>query len=58
MKRLTITEASKMLNVSEQCTRMMIRAGQIPGASYHGETRKTYYITDEQILSLMKGGKA
>jgi len=58
MKRITITEASKMLNVSEQCTRMMIQSGQIPGASYHGDTRKTYYITDEQITNLMKGGKA
>ena len=58
MKRITITQASKMLNVSEQCTRMMIQAGQIPGASYHGETRKTYYITDEQIENLMKGSRA
>ena len=58
MKRITITEASKMLNVSEQCTRMMIQAGQIPGASYHGEGRKTYYITDEQVENLMKGVRA
>ena len=50
MKRITITEASLENLVS--------KSGQIPGASYHGETRKTYYITDEQILSLMKGGKA
>jgi excisionase family DNA binding protein len=57
MKRITITEASKMLNVSEQCTRMMIQAGQIPGASYHGETRKTYYITDEQVKNVMKGAR-
>lgn len=59
MKRLTIKEASKMLGIAEQGTRMLIQLGRIPGATYiEGEEgRKTYYITDEQVLNMMKGAR-
>lgn len=57
MKRLTIKEASKMLGIAEQGTRMMIQLGRIPGATFieGKEGRKTYYITDAQVQNLMKG---
>lgn len=46
-----------MMSISEQAVRMMIQLGRIPGASYGGsKTRRSYFITDEQVTNLMKGG--
>lgn len=56
MKKITIKEASRMLGIGEQGCRMMIRIGRIPGASCGGtKSRRSYYITDEQVTNLMKG---
>jgi len=57
MKRITIKQAAEMMNVGEQQLRIMIQRGRIPGASYGGsKTRRSYFITDEQVRNLMKGG--
>jgi len=57
MRRLTIKQASQMLQQSEQATRMMIQLNKIPGALCYGpKHRRTYYITDVQVSNLMKGG--
>ena len=57
MKRITTKEAASMLNVGEQACRMMVQLGKIPGAICYGpKHRRTYIITDEQIIKLMKGG--
>lgn len=57
MKRITTKEAARMMSISEQAVRMMIQLGRIPGASYGGsKTRRSYFITDEQVTNLMKGG--
>ena len=57
MKRITIKEAAKMMDTSEQAVRVMIFAGRIPGASCGGtKARRSYFITDEQVLRVMKGG--
>ena len=58
MRRITIKEASSMMQVPEQYLRVSINAGKIPGAFYlegKGGKRGTYYVTDEQIKNLMKG---
>ena len=56
MKRITTKEAARMMQISEQGVRMMIRIGRIPGASCGGtKSRRSYYITDEQVANLMKG---
>lgn len=50
-----------MMQVPEQFLRVSIFAGKIPGAyKVEGKNGKRgqYYITDEQITNLMKGGKA
>lgn len=58
MKRITTKQASVMLGISEQACRVMIQNGRIPGASYGGsKARRSYYITDEQVTNLMKGGR-
>jgi hypothetical protein len=60
MKRLTIKEASQMMQVPEQFLRVSIFAGKIPGAyMVEGKNGKRgqYYITDEQVKNLMKGVK-
>lgn len=47
------------MQISEQAVRMMIQIGRIPGASCGGtKARRSYFITDEQVANLMKGGKA
>ena len=57
MKRITTKEDASMLNVGEQGIRMMVQLGKIPGAICYGpKHRRTYIITDEQIIKLMKGG--
>lgn len=59
MKRITTKEAARMLQMSVQGVRMMIQIGRIPGASCGGtKARRSYFITDEQVANLMKGGKA
>lgn len=50
MKRITITEASKMLNVSEQCTRMMIQSGQIENKEKKDVMQQRLYKLRERIL--------
>lgn len=59
MKRITPKEAARMMNCGEQQIRMMVQIGKIPGAFCTGEKpRRTYYIYDEQVKKLMKGGTA
>lgn len=56
MKRITIKEAARMMNVGEQQIRVMVQLEKIPGAFCYGpKGRRTYIITDEQITNLMKG---
>mgnify|MGYP002515435842 FL=1 len=57
MKRITPKEAAQMMQCGEQQVRMMCQLGKIPGAFCTGKKpRRTYYIYDEQIKNLMKGG--
>ena len=59
MRRITTKEAARMMGVAEQFVRVSIFAGKIPGAyKVEGKNGKRgqYYITDEQIQNLMKGG--
>lgn len=59
MKRITIKEAARMMNVGEQQIRIMVQLEKIPGAFCYGpKGRRTYIITDEQITNLMKGVSA
>ena len=59
MKRITIKEAARMLQIGEQGVRMMIQNGCIAGATCYGPKHKrTYYVTDEQIINHMKGVRA
>ena len=56
MKRISIKEAARMMDVGQQQIRMMVQLGKIPGAFCYGpKERRTYIITDEQITNLMKG---
>lgn len=56
MKRISIREAARMMNVGEQQIRMMVQLEKIPGAFCYGpKARRTYIITDEQVNNLMKG---
>lgn len=58
MRRITTKEAAQMMQVSEQAIRMKIQLGQIPGALMGGtKGRRSYWITDEQVKNLMKGGR-
>ena len=58
MKRIKPEEAAHMMGVSVQQVRMMIQLDKIPGAICYGpKHRRTYFITDEQVTNLMKGGK-
>ena len=55
--RITIKEASKIMQCSEQALRMMIQLGKIPGACSYGEGKRVaYYITKEAVRNFMKGG--
>ena len=59
MQRITVEKAAKMMCCGSQQIRMMIQLGKIPGAfSYGSKPRRTYFVTDEQIKNLMKGGIA
>lgn len=56
MKRISIREAARMMQISEQAVRMLCQLGKIPGAICYGpKHRRTYIITDEQIKKIMKG---
>jgi hypothetical protein len=56
MKRISIREAARMMQISEQAVRMLCQLGKIPGAICYGPNhRRTYIITDEQIKKIMKG---
>ena len=58
MKRISIKEAARMLEIGEQGVRMMIQNGCINGATCYGpKHRRTYYVTDEQVINHMKGGR-
>ena len=60
MKVLSIREAAVMMRKPEQFVRVSIFAGKIPGAyKIEGKNGKRgqYYITDEQILNMQRGGK-
>lgn len=55
--RITIREASKIMQCSEQALRMMIQLGKIPGACSYGEGKRVaYYITEEAVRNFMRGG--
>lgn len=59
MKRISVREAARMMECGTQQIRMMIQLGKIPGAfSYGSKPRRTYFITDEQIKNLKRGGIA
>lgn len=56
MKRITPRRAAEMMNCGEQQVRVMIQNGKIPGAFCTGKLpRRTYYIYEEQIRSLISG---
>ena len=60
MRRISIKEASQMMQVPEQFLRVSIFAGKIPGAYYlpgKNNRRGQYFITDVQVKNLMKGAK-
>ena len=58
MRKITMSEASKILQISEQAVRVMIQKNKIPGAICYGpEHRRTYYITDVQLENFMRGIK-
>lgn len=58
MHKITIKEAARMLGIGEQGVRMMIQNGCIAGATCYGPKHKrTYYVTDAQIINHMKGGQ-
>lgn len=58
MKRITVEQAARMMDCGTQQIRIMVQLDKIPGAFCYGpKCRRTYYITDEQITNLMKGGK-
>ena len=55
--RITIHEAAKIMQCSEQALRMMIQLGRIPGACTYGQGKRiAYYITEEAVRNFMKGG--
>jgi hypothetical protein len=57
MKRLTIKEAARLMQTSEQAVRIMIQLNRISGATCYGSNKhRTYYITDEQIYNMTQGG--
>lgn len=59
MKRITPKEAARLMQCGEQQVRMMCQLGKIPGAFCTGsKSRRTYYIYEEQIKSLVKGEDA
>ena len=60
MKAITIKEAARMMQKSEQFVRVSIYADRIPGAYYlpgKGGKRGQYFITDTQVINMMKGAK-
>lgn len=59
MNKITIKQAAQMMQVSEQQVRIMVQIGKIPGAICYGpKCRRTYFITDEHVKNLMRGGSA
>ena len=57
MRRVTIKEAARLMQLPEQAVRVLIQLGRISGATYYGTgKRRTYYITDEQIYNMTRGG--
>lgn len=56
MRKITIKEAAGIMQISEQCLRMMIRRGCFPGAIVSGtEKKRTYYLTDVMVENIMNG---
>ena len=56
MRKLTIKEAADIMQISEQCLRMMIKSGNLPGALMSGSAkRRSYYLTDAIINNAMQG---
>jgi len=56
MSKITIKEAASIMQISEQCLRMMIKAGKIPGAIMSGsEKRRSYYLTEAIIDNAIQG---
>ena len=57
MRRLSIKEAARLMQTSEQAVRIMIQLDRISGATCYGSKKhRTYYITDEQIFNMTRGG--
>ena len=57
MKRISIKEAARLMQTSEQAVRVMIQRNRISGATCYGtKKRQAYYITDEQVFNMMRGG--
>ena len=57
-RRITIKEASRMMQVTEQHLRVSISAKKIPGAYYlegRNGKRRTYFITEAQVKNMMEG---
>ena len=57
MNKITVKQAANMAGVSPQALRVMIQEKVIDGAKCYGpKGRKTYYVTDDQMINFMKGG--
>lgn len=57
MRAITVKEAAQMMQRPEQFVRMAVQLGKIPGAFATGtKAKRSYYITDEQVINMMKGG--
>lgn len=56
MSRISIKEAAGRMEISEQCLRMMIKGGKIPGAIMSGsKARRSYYLTEAIIDNAIQG---
>ena len=56
MSRISIKEAAVRMEISEQCLRMMIKGGKIPGAIMSGsKARRSYYLTEAIIDNAIQG---
>lgn len=57
MQKITIEQAADMAGVAKQTMRAMIQHNIVDGAKCYGpKYRRTYYVTDEHIKNLLKGG--
>ena len=56
MSKITIKEAAGRMEISEQCLRVMIQTGKIPGAIMSGsKARRSYYLTEAIIDNVIQG---